>query len=84
MRLGFSFLTIVTIVLPITMDDELVGLREELAKIGRLREAMNMSIEELAQKTAAAVKRSKGKIPMTEIATLVGLERTTLYRVYHN
>jgi transcriptional regulator of acetoin/glycerol metabolism len=62
--------------------DDLELLRRKLAEIGRRRKAQNTAIEKLAHDTVEAVNLAQGKLGATEIAALVGLERTTLYRVY--
>jgi hypothetical protein len=62
--------------------DELDKLRADLAELGRLRKEQDVNVGELARATRTRVMRARGKIPATEIADLVGLERTTLYRVY--
>jgi hypothetical protein len=64
------------------MPDELEQLRLDLAAIGARRKAQNFDIQRLATETAEAVRRARGKLSTTEVADLVGLERTTLYRVY--
>jgi transcriptional regulator of acetoin/glycerol metabolism len=63
-------------------DDDLTKLRDELTEIGIRRKTQVENIGELARATERAVKRARGKIPAVEIADLVGLERTTIYRVY--
>jgi transcriptional regulator of acetoin/glycerol metabolism len=64
------------------VKDDLDELREELAALGIRRRTQVENVGELARATEKAVRRARGKIPATEIADLVGLERTTIYRVY--
>lgn len=64
------------------MDTDLTQLRKHLAAIGARRKMQNTDIEELSRETTEALRRAKGRLPTTEVARLVGLERTTLYRVY--
>jgi len=61
-------------------DPDLI--RAILAELGRRRERLRGGEEVLADETKKAIKRAIGVLPMTEVADLVGLDRTTLYKVY--
>lgn len=57
-------------------------LRRELLAIGDRRLDLRLAIEKLAIDTNNAISRARGEISMTEIAQLVGVDRTGLYRTY--
>ena len=59
-------------------------LRSELGEIGERRRHLTAEIERLAKDTAQAVKKARGckEVSMTEVASLVALDRTYLYRGY--
>jgi len=55
--------------------------RDELREIGERREQQKLAEEKLAHDTAAAIRRARrAKVSMTEVARLVRLDRTYLYR----
>lgn len=56
--------------------------RAELREIGERRAAQEKERKKLSNDTQDAIKRAKGRVPMTEIAKLVGLERTSMYHTY--
>lgn len=57
--------------------------RAELRKIGERRAEVKAEDARLAEDTARAIKRARrARLPMTEVAALVGLDRTYLYRGY--
>lgn len=58
------------------------GLRAELAAIGERRTEIAAAKAKLAEDTRAAIRRAKGILAMTEVARLVGLERTSMYHTY--
>lgn len=57
-------------------------IREELREIGERRKAHVAAGKKLVDDTRTAIKRAKGAVPMTEIADLVDLERTSMYHTY--
>lgn len=57
-------------------------LRSELRDIGKRREVLTAEVTELEDDTGKSIKRAKGKLGMTEVAELLGLHRTSLYRTY--
>lgn len=61
---------------------QVVDIRAELARLGDVRRAHELGDEEVAQQIKAALARAKGEVPITEAAQLLGLDRSTLYRVY--
>lgn len=61
-------------------DPDLI--RSILAELGRRRIKLRGGEDALAEETKKAIKRAIGVLPMTEVAELVGLDRTTLYKVY--
>lgn len=63
-----------------TQDAE--DLRERLRGIAKRRLAVSDAIEELAEETREAIMQSKGVLRMTEVAFLLDLERSAMYRTY--
>ena len=63
-------------------DDPADTLRAELTLLGERRKLQQQETEALARDTRKAVKRAKGVITMSEVARLVGLDRTSLYQTY--
>jgi DNA-binding phage protein len=57
-------------------------LRDELQEIGRRRDDLSTDQAKLARDTRLALRRARGRLPVTEMARLVGLERSSLYRTY--
>lgn len=57
-------------------------IREELRELGKQRKLQAKEDGKLATKIRNAVQKADGKITVTEQADLLGMERTTLYRVY--
>lgn len=62
-----------------TMDADL---RAELRALGRRRKSLTKQDAELAVQISDALARAEGEISKAEAADLLGLHRTTLYRVY--
>lgn len=62
--------------------EDLDQLRAYLTDLGKRRKRHNQDKGRLADETTRAVKLAEGRIPTTELADLIGLERTTIYRVY--
>lgn len=57
--------------------------RRELDLIGRRRKKLRKLEEDLAKDTKTAISHARrDKVPMTEAADRVALERTTIYQVY--
>lgn len=59
------------------------AIREELAELGRRRKAQEEGDAELAREVTKVLKRAFGKVTVSEAADLLGMHRTTVYRVYH-
>lgn len=57
-------------------------IRAELAKLGRRRVKLHRDEEELSDDVRDALERAYGTVPVAEAARLLGLHRTTVYRVY--
>ena len=58
-------------------------IRDELKKLGNARKKLGRDEGRLAEDVTAALKRSRGQVPIAEAARLLGMHRTTVYRVYH-
>lgn len=58
-------------------------IRDELRALGERRKQRAADDKAMAEEVEAALRRAYGKISVTEAAELVGLHRTTVYRVYH-
>lgn len=54
----------------------------ELEELGVRRRRIGAELIKLAKDTARVIKKHRGVVPMTEMAKLVGLDRTTLYHNY--
>lgn len=67
---------------PAVMPDDADRLRDELREIKERREVLTDAIQQLAQDTGDAIQRARGELSMTEIARLIGIDRTGLYRTY--
>lgn len=63
-----------------TQDAE--RLRARLRGIAARRVEVADVIEELAEETREAIVQSKGVLRMTEVASLLDLERSAMYRTY--
>lgn len=61
-------------------------IEQELRALGRRRKKMQSDEAELVRDMETTLKRAYGKVPVAEAARLVGVHRTTVYRVYapHN
>jgi predicted DNA-binding transcriptional regulator AlpA len=60
-----------------------VKTRAELGDIGKRRKELEELEAQLAKDTKTAIVHARrDKVPITEAADLVGLERTTIYQVY--
>lgn len=65
------------------MPDDADKVRAELRKLGKRRERQGQAARKLAAETAAAVRRARqAKVPVTETARLIGLERSSIYHTY--
>lgn len=64
------------------MQDDADRLRDELREIKARRDVLTDAIQQLAHDTGDAIQRARGELSMTEIARLVGIDRTGLYRTY--
>lgn len=64
------------------MPEDPEQLRHELREIGNRRKRLNTEIEALALDTTRAIRRARRMklLSMTEVAALVDLDRTYLYR----
>lgn len=58
-------------------------IREELKALGERRKANEADEAEIAKDVTRALKRAYGKVTVAEAAKLLGIHRTTVYRVYH-
>lgn len=56
--------------------------RADLAEIGERRVQVTAAVTQLAVDTQTAINKARGVIAMTEVARLVGLERTSMYHTY--
>lgn len=65
--------------MPVAGSDKL---RSELEDLGKRRASLKDDTAKLAKDTRRAIKRSRGHVPMIEVARLVGLDRTTVYQTY--
>lgn len=57
-------------------------IREELRLLGQERERLVAQETDLAPRIEDALERAQGEVSVSEAARLLGLHRTTLYRVY--
>lgn len=59
-------------------------IREELAELGRRRQQQKDEDKELAEEVKVALRRAASStVSIAEAARLLGIHRTTVYRVYH-
>lgn len=58
--------------------------RAKLAELGQRRQRMEDEDAEVADLIRQALAKSEGMVSKTEAAALLGMHRTTLYRVYGN
>lgn len=58
-------------------------IRVELAELGERRRRRAEDDADLAKDVERTLRRAYGKVPVAEAARLVGIHRTTVYRVYH-
>lgn len=59
------------------------ALRERLSIYGQLRAAQKSDEETLMGEVEVELAQAYGIIPVSEAANLLGMHRTTVYRVYH-
>jgi transcriptional regulator of acetoin/glycerol metabolism len=57
-------------------------LRAQLQSLGERKATIDTDDHVLTAEIRSAVKDADGVVSMTEVATLLGIHRTTLYRVY--
>jgi DNA-binding phage protein len=57
-------------------------IRANLREIGQRRVAQGVETEALAEDTKKAITHARGILSMTEIAKLVGLDRSSIYTTY--
>lgn len=67
---------------PVATPGDAEKLRAELRQIGERRTKLTAEVAELEADTGESIRRAKGKLGMTEVAQLLGLHRTSLYRTY--
>lgn len=65
-----------------TVSGEQVDIREELRQLGERRSQHEGDGTSLAADIADALMRAEGVVSRAESARLIGIHRTTLYRVY--
>lgn len=58
-------------------------IREELRALGERRKVVAKDESKLASDVERVLRRAYGKVPVSEAADLLGIHRTTVYRVYH-
>lgn len=58
-------------------------LRATLKRIGKRRSRLKADEERLTEDAEAALRESFGVISVAEASRLLGIHRTTVYRVYH-
>lgn len=63
-------------------DDSASEIRARLKKLGARRVKQQADDERLAADVQEALDAAYGKVPVAEAARLLGLHRTTVYRVY--
>lgn len=59
------------------------AIKAELRELGKRRQSLDKDEATLAAEVERALRRAYGKISVTEAADLLGMHRTTVYRVYH-
>lgn len=64
------------------MPTDYADIRDELGALGRRRAQHDAEDEQLSREIREALEKADGQVSMTEAATLLGIHRTTLYRVY--
>lgn len=64
------------------MSAEQIRIRAELRSLGRRRKRHEVGGDALAADIRRALGRIEGHLTRTEAASLLGVHRTTLYRVY--
>lgn len=64
------------------MPDDAEKLRRELLDLAERRRVVVAAVEQLSRDTGRAIKRARGVLAMTEVAELIALDRTSLYRTY--
>lgn len=63
-----------------TMDSG--EIREKLRTLGERRKQMKADEDELSTEVEEALREAYGHVSVTEAADLLGMHRTTIYRVY--
>lgn len=58
-------------------------IRDELRSLGERRKKQTAADAELAQEVEDTLRRAYNVVPLAEAARLLGVHRTTIYRVYH-
>lgn len=59
-----------------------IEVRRKLKRLGTRREQLRKSSEKLQGDTRRVLVEAQGVVPVTECASLLKLERTTIYQVY--
>lgn len=57
-------------------------IRADLKELGKRRKALDKDTLKLSNDVERALKRAQGEVSVTEAAKLLGMHRTTVYRVY--
>lgn len=63
-------------------DSEATEIRSELRRLGSRRATQEKREAELSDDIEAALRRAYGVVSISEAARLLGLHRTSIYRVY--
>jgi transcriptional regulator of acetoin/glycerol metabolism len=58
-------------------------IRDELRALGERRKLAAKDESKLASDIERVLRRAYGKVTVSEAANLLGIHRTTVYRVYH-
>lgn len=76
----FSPTTVSTV--PVEMPVEADAHRDVLREIGKRRKALKLASKELTRDTTKAVRAARKHLTATEIAALVDVDRTGIYKTY--
>lgn len=57
-------------------------IREKLRRLGRRRDTAERQRDQLGDEIEAALREAYGEVPVAEAARLLGVHRTSIYRVW--